>query len=75
MYLQEIQDNSGPTDDGVVDANVTLNTLISAIAKISNVTYSFATINPVDGQDGGQPGGNIRNAYLQVLVSTLCIAG
>ncbi len=75
MYLQEIQDNSGPTDNGVVDANVTLNTLISAIAKISNVTYSFATINPVDGQDGGQPGGNIRTAYLQVLLSSLYIAG
>ncbi|KJA21217.1 hypothetical protein HYPSUDRAFT_42349 [Hypholoma sublateritium FD-334 SS-4] len=64
LYLQEIQDNSGPTDDGIVDATITLNTLISAIAKISNVTYSFATINPVDGQDGGQPGGNIRTAYL-----------
>lgn len=71
MYLQEIQDNSGPTDDGIVDATVTLNTLISAIANISNVTYSFATINPVDGQDGGQPGGNIRTAYLQVLALNL----
>ncbi|PPQ91687.1 hypothetical protein CVT25_012900 [Psilocybe cyanescens] len=64
MFLQEIQDNSGPTNDGTVSANVTLTNLVNAIAKISNVTYSFATVDPVDGQDGGQPGGNIRTAYL-----------
>lgn len=54
MFLQEIQDNSGPTDDGVVSANVTLSTLVAAIAKASNVTYSFVDIDPVDGQDGGK---------------------
>ena len=64
MFVQEIQDNSGPTDDGTVDANVTLTTLANAIATISNVTYQFASINPVDGEDGGQPGGNIRTAFL-----------
>ncbi|KDR82750.1 hypothetical protein GALMADRAFT_238259 [Galerina marginata CBS 339.88] len=64
MFLQEIQDNSGPTDDGTVAANVTLATLVNAIAKLSNVTYEFASIDPIDGQDGGQPGGNIRTAFL-----------
>ncbi|KAF8964437.1 Endonuclease/exonuclease/phosphatase [Flammula alnicola] len=64
MFLQEIQDNSGPTDDGTVDANVTLTNLVNAIAQISNVTYQFASINPVNDQDGGQPGGNIRTAFL-----------
>ncbi|KAJ7935578.1 DNase I-like protein [Mycena leptocephala] len=59
-------DNSGPTDDGVVSANVTLSNLVSAIAKASNVTYSWVEIDPVDKEDGGQPGGNIRQAYLQV---------
>lgn len=63
MFLQEIQDNSGATDDGTVSANLTLSTLSKAIYDISNVTYSFASIDPVDGQDGGQPGGNIRVAY------------
>lgn len=67
MFLQEIQDNSGPTDDGVVDANITLSTLVRAIAAMSNVTYQFAYINPVDNQDGGQPGGNIRTTYLYVF--------
>jgi hypothetical protein len=59
MFIQEVQDNSGPTDDGVVSANVTLSTLVAAIANISGVTYSFTVIDPVDKQDGGQPGARI----------------
>lgn len=66
MFIQEIQDNSGPTDDGTVSANVTLATLIAAIGKVTNVTYSWASVDPVNDQDGGQPGGNIRTAYLSV---------
>lgn len=64
MFIQEIQDNDGETDDAVVDANVTLSTLTAAIASLSNVTYSFVDIDPVNDQDGGAPGGNIRQAYL-----------
>lgn len=64
LFVQEIQDNSGPTNDGVVSANVTLNNIVTAIADISNITYAFETIDPVDGEDGGQTGGNIRVAYL-----------
>ncbi len=64
LFLQEIQDNSGPVNDGVVDANLTLSTLASAIANASGLTYKFIDINPEDGKDGGQPGGNIRQAYL-----------
>ncbi|KAJ7134553.1 DNase I-like protein [Mycena epipterygia] len=64
MFIQEVQDNSGPTNNGVVSANVTLSTLVAAIANASNVTYSFTEIDPVDGEDGGEPGGNIRQAYL-----------
>ncbi|KAI0059548.1 DNase I-like protein [Artomyces pyxidatus] len=66
VFLQEIQDNSGPTNDGTVSANVTLSTMANAIFNASgNATeYSWLDIDPVDGQDGGQPGGNIRQAYL-----------
>ncbi|KAK7681573.1 hypothetical protein QCA50_015306 [Cerrena zonata] len=66
MFVQEIQDNSGVTDDGVVDANVTLTNLSNAIAKAANSStpYSFIEVVPVNDQDGGQPGGNIRQAYL-----------
>jgi predicted extracellular nuclease len=64
MFLQEVQDNSGPTNDGVVSANETLTALADAIASISSVTYDFVEIEPVNNADGGQPGGNIRVAYL-----------
>jgi predicted extracellular nuclease len=64
MFVQEIQDNSGPTDDGVVASDVTLTTLVNAIKALSNVTYSWTYISPVNDLDGGQPGGNIRQAYL-----------
>ncbi|KAL2206929.1 endonuclease/exonuclease/phosphatase family protein-like protein [Sarocladium strictum] len=64
LIIQEIQDNSGRTNDGVVDSSVTLQTLASAISSIGGPSYSYAVINPANGQDGGQPGGNIRVAYL-----------
>ncbi|KAJ3485535.1 hypothetical protein NLI96_g4901 [Meripilus lineatus] len=64
MFLQEIQDNSGATDDGIVSANVTLATLSTSVASLSNVTYNFVDLAPQNDQDGGQPGGNIRPAYL-----------
>lgn len=64
MFLQEIQDNSGETDDGTVAANLTLSNLVAAIATLSNVTYAFTSIDPINDEDGGAPGGNIRQAYL-----------
>ncbi|KAG5642669.1 hypothetical protein DXG03_002353 [Asterophora parasitica] len=64
VFVQEVQDNSGPTNDGTVSANVTLTNLVNAIAVASGVQYRFVDIAPVDGKDGGIPGGNIRQAYL-----------
>ena len=64
INLEEIQDNNGATNDGTVDANVTLQTLINAIAAAGGPTYEYRQINPVNNQDGGQPGGNIRVAFL-----------
>ncbi|KAJ4288738.1 hypothetical protein N0V88_007272 [Collariella sp. IMI 366227] len=66
LFLQEIQDDSGPTDnDNITSAATTLTTLISAIASLpGGTTYSFATVDPTPNTDGGQPGGNIRQAYL-----------
>lgn len=64
LFIQEIQDNTGATDDGVVDANNTLSVLVAAIKAAGNATYEFVDIDPVNDQDGGQPGGNIRQAYL-----------
>lgn len=64
MFLQEIQDDSGSTDNGVVSANLTLRKLVDAIQEKSNISYSFIDIAPVNAQDGGVLGGNIRQAYL-----------
>ncbi|KAI0763618.1 DNase I-like protein [Trametes elegans] len=66
VFLQEIQDNSGSTDDGTVSANVTLSTLAAAVASASasGKTYAFLDIDPQNDKDGGEPGGNIRTAYL-----------
>ena len=64
LALQEIQDNNGSVDDGVVAADQTFDRLIDAIAAEGGPRYEYCQIDPVDGQDGGQPGGNIRVGFL-----------
>ena len=65
VFLQEIQDDSGPRDNGVVSANATLQAIASAIKVASGgVSYDFVDVPPINNMDGGQPGGNIRPAYL-----------
>jgi predicted extracellular nuclease len=64
VALMEVQDNNGTTNNGVVDATITFNTLITAIQAAGGPTYQFRSINPVDGKDGGATGGNIRVGFL-----------
>jgi predicted extracellular nuclease len=64
LAVEEIQDNTGAVDDGVVDANITFSMLISAIQAAGGPLYDYRQINPVNDQDGGQPGGNIRVGFL-----------
>jgi predicted extracellular nuclease len=64
IAVEEIQDNSGATDDGVVAADQTYAKLITAISTAGGPTYSYRQIDPVNDQDGGQPGGNIRQGLL-----------
>ncbi|KAI0608681.1 extracellular nuclease [Pyrenophora tritici-repentis] len=64
IFVQEVQNDNGPTNDGVVSANLTLKTLTTAITLAGGPNYTFTDIAPTDSQDGGQPGGNIRVAYL-----------
>jgi len=64
LNLEEVQDNNGPTNDSVVAANVTLQTLIDAIVAAGGPTYEFRQIDPVDDTNGGEPGGNIRVGFL-----------
>ncbi len=64
IALEEIQDNNGATDNGTVDADVTINTLIQAITTAGGPTYQYRQISPVNDQNGGEPGGNIRVVFL-----------
>ena len=64
LALQEMQDNSGAANDGTTSADQTAQTLIAAIAAAGGPKYEYADVAPPDGADGGQPGGNIRVAYL-----------
>lgn len=47
-----------------MSANKTLSTLTAAIVAAGGPNYTFTDIAPVNDQDGGAPGGNIRTAYL-----------
>jgi uncharacterized protein len=64
LALEEVQDNDGPADTGTVDANVTLDTLTAAIRAAGGPSYQWRQINPVNKAEGGEPGGNIRVAFL-----------
>ncbi|WP_407286090.1 endonuclease/exonuclease/phosphatase family protein [Streptomyces sp. BP-8] len=64
VALEEVQDDNGPTDDGVVTAGATLKKLTDAVKAAGGPAYEWRQIDPVDDQDGGQPGGNIRVAFL-----------
>lgn len=64
VAVMEIQDNNGATNDAVVDASQTFQSLIAAIASAGGPTYGYRQIDPVDDQDGGEPGGNIRVGFL-----------
>jgi predicted extracellular nuclease len=64
ISVEEVQDNSGATDDGVVAADKTLSKLVAAISAAGGPSYQWREIDPVDDQDGGQPGGNIRQVFL-----------
>lgn len=64
VTLEEVQDNNGATDDGVVDADGTLARFTDAIAAAGGPRYEWRQINPWNNADGGEPGGNIRVAFL-----------
>ena len=74
IALQEVQDNDGAEVTDVASADLTLQTLATAISNAGGAEYAFldtpgivpayfengSVVRPV----GGQPGGNIRVAYL-----------
>ena len=64
VALQEIQDDSAETDDGIVTADATLKMLIDSIVTAGGPTYKAFNVEPVDNTQGGAPGANIRTAFL-----------
>lgn len=81
VALQEIQDNDGAELSATVKAQKTYAGLIAAVRRAGGPTYAWAEIPPVEGADGGQPGGNIRNAFLydpshvEMVAGTLQLLG
>jgi predicted extracellular nuclease len=74
VALQEIQDDDGApaglTEEearavsSVVSAEATYARLLDAIVAAGGPRYEVAQVDPEDDADGGQPGGNIRVAFL-----------
>jgi uncharacterized protein len=64
IALQEIQDNDGAEISAETQADKTGAALIKAIKTAGGPTYIYRDLSPVNGQDGGQPGGNIRTGFL-----------
>jgi predicted extracellular nuclease len=64
LAIEEIQDNDGATNSSVTDASVTWELLVDAIRAAGGPEYQYRQIDPVDDQDGGEPGGNIRVGFL-----------
>lgn len=64
LAIEEMQDNSGETDDGVVAADQSWQRLIDAIVAAGGPRYEYRQIDPENNADGGVPGGNIRVGFL-----------
>ena len=64
ISVEEIQDNNGRVNDAVVDASETFAKLIAAIRAAGGPIYHHRSIDPVDDQDGGESGGNIRVGFM-----------
>ncbi|MFR9757977.1 endonuclease/exonuclease/phosphatase family protein [Streptomyces sp. TR06-5] len=64
VALEEVQDNNGAVDDGTVAADQTYARLVDAVSAAGGPAYDWRQIDPQDGRDGGEPGGNIRVGFL-----------
>jgi uncharacterized protein len=62
--LNEIQDNNGETNNGVVDGTQSAQKIIDKVKALGGPTYAYTEIAPTNNADGGAPGANIRVAFL-----------
>ncbi|MBO3751832.1 lamin tail domain-containing protein [Streptosporangiaceae bacterium NEAU-GS5] len=64
VALEEIQDNNGAVDNGVVASDQTVAKFVAAIQTAGGPAYASRSIDPNNDTDGGEPGGNIRQVFL-----------
>ena len=69
LLMQEIQDDNGVVNDGVVSSDINLSYFTSLVNNPKynayyTRNYSYVYIAPENNQDGGAPGGNIRVAMI-----------
>lgn len=62
--LVEVQDDDGDKNTGVTSASKSALSIIEAIEKLGGPKYSYVEVEPINNQDGGAPGANIRNIIL-----------
>ncbi|MCZ7434726.1 lamin tail domain-containing protein [Streptomyces sp. WMMC1477] len=63
VAVQEAQDDNGP-ESGQSTGDQTWLELIDAVTAAGGPSYDYRQIDPQNGADGGQPGGNIRVGFL-----------
>ncbi|MEU8221791.1 lamin tail domain-containing protein [Kribbella sp. NPDC048915] len=64
LGLEEVQDDDGAVNSGTTSAEKTLQLLTDAIVRAGGPRYAWRQIDPVNNAEGGEPGGNIRVAFL-----------
>jgi ABC-type Mn2+/Zn2+ transport system permease subunit/predicted extracellular nuclease len=64
LGLQEIQDDNGSGDDGIVSAERTMSRLLEAIVAAGGPRYDYRQVDPQHNADGGEPNGNIRVVWM-----------
>jgi predicted extracellular nuclease len=64
LVIQEMQDDSGAGDDGIVSGARSAQALADAISTAGGPAYAYREIAPLNNEDGGEPGANIRVGFL-----------
>lgn len=64
ISLIEVQDENGSVNDGTTSGVKSGEKLAARIKELGGKDYKYTEVAPLDGQDGGKPGSNIRVAFL-----------
>lgn len=64
VAIQEMQDDDGAEISEKTSARKNYALLVGEIRRAGGPRYRWADLPPIAQDDGGQPGGNIRNAFL-----------